>query len=120
MPSEKTIEQKIIKLFRQHGHIAMKYHGDGYGVSSHSDLYGVLQPWGFAFFLEIKKPGEKPTEAQEEFLNEMHDAGSYVGWADSFEEAQQLLDDWESEAPLFWAGSDVVEQDPIDMQVRCV
>lgn len=70
------------------------------GVTSHSDLYGVLQPWGFAFFLEIKKPGEKPTEAQFAFLEEVEGACAFADWTDAFEDAAQILSEWEKDVAL--------------------
>jgi hypothetical protein len=41
--------------------------------------------------LEVKKPGEKPTAKQEEFLESVRDAGGIAGVVTSVEEARELL-----------------------------
>lgn len=76
----------------------------GLGVGS-PDLIGRVKvgPYRGRFFgQEIKKPGEKPTEEQRRWLNELNEDGGYGCWADSVGDAL-LHARWASEgkeAPL--------------------
>jgi len=56
-----------------------------------ADLNGCL-PWGQFFALEIKAPGNEPTEAQWDYLREIAAIGGHAGWADSIEAAEKFFD----------------------------
>lgn len=45
-----------------------------YGVKGHGDIAGIL-PGGRALFIETKRPGKQPTEAQEAFLANVRAVG---------------------------------------------
>ena len=60
------------------------------GVSGMSDLQGH-RPDGRCFYLEIKRPGQKPRENQRRFLDAMRSTGAIAGWADSVEKALEVV-----------------------------
>lgn len=57
-----------------------------------SDLQGHRYPDGRCFYLEIKKPGQKPRENQLRFLSAMRSTGALAGWADSVERALEVVE----------------------------
>jgi hypothetical protein len=65
----------------------------GLGVGS-SDLVGInLQANGIGRFvaIEVKLPGQKPTEAQQHFIDMVLSLGGQAGVAHSVEEAVEIL-----------------------------
>lgn len=44
-------------------------------------------------FLELKKPGEKPTDGQAREILRLTDKGAYADWADSVEEAKTKINE---------------------------
>ena len=52
-----------------------------------SDLLGAIPPHGRAIFLEVKRPGRKPTAAQRAFLEARRAEGAVAFWADSVDSA---------------------------------
>ena len=61
------------------------------GAPGMSDLQGHT-PSGQCFYLEVKKPGQKPRKNQIEFLEAMRSTGAIAGWADSVENALKIVD----------------------------
>lgn len=51
------------------------------------DLMGVVPGSGRACFIEVKRPGNKPTDAQTAFLARVRGLGAIAFWADSVESA---------------------------------
>lgn len=47
---------------------------------------------GIVVFIEVKRPGEEPTQQQHLRMKEMKSYGAIVKWFDSFEEAKEWLD----------------------------
>lgn len=60
-------------------------------VAGHSDLYGTLAPTGRAWFIEVKRRGEKPTPKQARFLAARAAEGCIAGYADTVAGALALL-----------------------------
>ena len=56
------------------------------------DIVGMLRD-GRLFALEVKRPGEKPTEEQAVFLAMVNDAGGLAGVVCNWMEAKKLLDE---------------------------
>ena len=52
-----------------------------------SDLLGAIPPHGRAIFLEVKRPGRKPTAEQRAFLEARRAEGAVAFWADSVDSA---------------------------------
>ena len=61
------------------------------GIPGMSDLQGH-RPDGRCFYLEVKKPGQKPRENQQRFLSAMRKSGAIAGWADSVEKAVEVVE----------------------------
>ena len=81
--------------FVQRTNSATLYTKDGrpvrIGVPGQSDLCGHRPGDGRAWCIEVKKPGEKPRENQERFLQAMRDSGALAGVAHSVEEAVGIV-----------------------------
>lgn len=60
------------------------------GVPGMSDLQGH-RPDGRCFYLEIKRPGQKPRKNQDLFLSAMRSTGAIAGWADSVDRATEVV-----------------------------
>ncbi len=56
-----------------------------------SDLFGVRRSDGRAIFIEVKKPGERPTQNQLNFIEAMKKHGAVAGICYSPEEAIKLV-----------------------------
>lgn len=81
--------------FVQRTNSATLYTKDGrpvrIGIPGQSDLCGHRPGDGRAFYIEVKKPGGKPRENQERFLQAMCDSGALAGVAHSVEEAVGIV-----------------------------
>lgn len=53
-----------------------------YGKTGSADILGIL-PDGRFLAIEVKRPGNKPTELQQQFLDDIVDRGGVAFWADS-------------------------------------
>jgi hypothetical protein len=104
-PVEKDIQNAIVAYLRtRYGAVVIRYNSgvmesDGPGgkrftkfndAPGHSDLGGVL-PGGRAFYMEIKRPGNRPTEKQQAFLDRMAKAGAIVGVATCLEDVDKII-----------------------------
>ena len=54
------------------------------------DLQGHRRD-GKCFYLEIKRRGEKPTEAQHEYIRALRESGAIAGWADCIKTALKVV-----------------------------
>lgn len=81
--------------FVQRTNSATLYTKDGrpvrIGIPGQSDLCGHRPGDGRAWYIEVKRPGEKPRENQERFLRQMRDSGALAGVAHSVEEAVEIV-----------------------------
>jgi len=59
-----------------------------------SDLIGFVPPAARFWALELKQPGEEPTEDQYKFLAAVNAAGGFSDWADDIAEAIITLRRW--------------------------
>lgn len=109
-PLEKDIQRKSIKALRKRGVFVsrtnafqLEYenrHISG-AEAGHTDLCGCLPPTGRAWYIEIKRPGNKPTPLQAKFIAARLAEGAIADWADSVEKVLRILgfepDRWEKE-----------------------
>ena len=56
------------------------------------DLLGAFPPHGTMVSIEVKRPGQKPTKAQTDFLKRRRDEGGIAYWADSVGSALEQFD----------------------------
>lgn len=93
MPSkpESLLTDKIAGVLRKRypGSFWVKIHGSNMQHRGLPDLHGVVQ--GRAAWLEVKMPGEKPTDLQVYTLNQLRAAGAIVGVVYSSEDALSTL-----------------------------
>lgn len=85
---ESEIEARLVHRVRQAGGIAYKFTSPS--RRSVPDRLCVL-PDGLAFFVECKRPGEKPTEAQAREHERLRALGQTVLVVDSYESVDQAL-----------------------------
>lgn len=91
-PRESGITERAAKLLRSRGHLVRKLHGSVFSVKGDPDLYGARRPDGRAFAVEMKAPGEQPSELQHKRLAEWAEAGAVTGWATSPDEALAIVE----------------------------
>jgi hypothetical protein len=105
-PLERDIQKAIRQLLRVHPMVA--WHGrinrgavqDAHGnyvafndIKGCSDLIGMLKT-GHWLAIEVKRPGNVPTEDQQEFLDVVALNGGLAFWADSVDTVAKRLADW--------------------------
>ena len=106
---EKDVQKTIQQVFRLQHNISLIHvdaggagfrRGQAAGAGGHSetpigfpDLLGVIPPQGRAIFIEVKAPGNKPSEAQTRMLDMLRLKGAIAFWADSAESALQQFRD---------------------------
>ena len=104
-PLERDIQKAIRQLLRVHPLVA--WHGrinrgavtDGSSyvqfndIRGCSDLIGQLRT-GHWLAIEVKRPGNKPTADQEEFLDAVACNGGLAFWADCTETVERRLAEW--------------------------
>lgn len=91
---------KIPAFRRNTGAFAGEYKGKRrfvrFSEKGQSDIWGVipariLEPGGLHFEIEVKRPGEKPTPEQDEWLRSMAKAGCIAFVATSVEDVERAL-----------------------------
>ena len=105
-PLERDIQKAIRQLLRVHPLVA--WHGrinrgavqDARGnyvvfndIKGCADLIGQLKT-GHWLAIEVKRPGNVPTEDQQEFLDAVALNGGLAFWCDSVEECSRRIADW--------------------------
>lgn len=102
---EKAIQRAIIdwlntipaiKCWRQNtGAVTAKYKGRTrfvrYGQPGQSDIGGIISPHGVMLQIEVKRPGNKPTDDQYEWLEMVRRAAGIAFWSDSLESCAAQL-----------------------------
>ena len=65
-----------------------------YSEPGMSDLWGWIPSTGRHWECEVKRPGEKPTEAQYAWLHRCAVLGAHASWVDTSAEFEDLLKCW--------------------------
>lgn len=90
---EKQIEQYLCAQVKKRlGGKARKYNSPGRAAEPDRLITWKAGKIGLVFFCECKRPGEKPTAAQEKALQDLRDDGQMVGWVDTKGAVDRLLD----------------------------
>lgn len=86
------LSKRGCKIFRCNvGNFITKYGQEiKIGTPGHSDLYGV-KPGGIAFFIEMKTPIGKASDKQKNFIKVMKQMGCCAGFANSVEQALEIV-----------------------------
>lgn len=89
MQSEKSIEAHLVKKTKERGGRAYKFTSPSRrGVPDRV----VVLPGGKIAFVEVKRPGEKPTPLQRKEIKFLRDLGQQVFVLDCKEDTRQVLD----------------------------
>jgi len=95
--TERDIQDQILK-WCQRGNVHLARTGNDRGRSKSlpegwPDITGWMTVDGVAVFvfIEVKKPGKKPTPAQQSYLEKLAAAGGIAGIAYSLEDAIRIL-----------------------------
>ena len=88
------LETNIVKNIKKKletipGVVVRKRHGTAFGIKGDPDLYGLVR--GRHFEIEVKRPGENPTELQLSRMREWKAAGAITGVARSWEDTKEVL-----------------------------
>lgn len=79
---EKDMERYLINRVKQRGGICLKFVSPGRaGVPDRI----IVLPSGRVYFVEVKRPGEKPTNLQLNMLKELKSLGCEALWIDNKE-----------------------------------
>lgn len=94
---ERDVEEKVVRYAKSRGCLIYKFSSPSHrGVCDRI----IIGPKG-VLFLELKRPGEKPTALQQKFLADVRIkvasdplASSFIGaeWADNVDTAKTLID----------------------------
>lgn len=87
-PLESSVEAALVRYARERGILTRKFASPARrGVPDRIFLYK-----GCVLFLEVKRPGEKPTALQEHELRELRNHGGHAEWCDTVFTGKALLD----------------------------
>lgn len=106
VPLERDVLRAVLQLLRTHPAVAwaarinsgaatdergqfFRFHQ----IAGCSDVIGQMKTGAF-LAVEVKRPGEKPTEPQMLFLRMVEQYGGCAGWADSVDAAQAIVEGW--------------------------
>ena len=93
MISESALEKKVVAHCKARELLTYKFSSPAHrGVPDRIIMGGCK-----VMFLELKRPGQKPTPLQERELSRIRNAGVHAVWAPSFELAAQFVDDFFAE-----------------------
>ena len=85
--TEAQLERKVVEFCREYKLLTYKFSSPAHrGVPDRIILYR-----GRALFLELKRPGKKPTKLQERELEELRAAGCAAHWSDNFQAACDII-----------------------------
>ena len=97
---ETALQNRIIVALCQRGCFAVNHtvgkfyteYGGMVKIGEHgqSDIWGH-RPDGKAFYIEVKLPGEKPRQDQQNFIAAMQNTGAIAGWCTSVEDAIKIV-----------------------------
>jgi hypothetical protein len=85
---EKTIEQRLRVMAKKAGGLAIKWVSPGFdGVPDRI----LILPGGRIIFVELKRPGEKPTPLQNRIIEMLRELGADVRVVDSMEKVDEIF-----------------------------
>ena len=88
--------QPGVRCWRQNtGAFAGDYKGKKrfvrYGITGQSDISGIMLPGGRRIEIEVKRPGNVPTEDQAAWLAMIREHGGVAFWIDSLDKCMELF-----------------------------
>ena len=88
---EKSIVTAIQRWLKASGWLAVKLHGGPLQCAGLPDLLVLVD--GQAVWLEVKRPGQKPTRLQSHMTAKLRAAGCQVATVTSLTEAQRFIEE---------------------------
>ena len=90
MAKEQEIQDKIMDYIKSIGGLPVKFNNIGiYAKAGVSDILACIR--GRFVAIEVKKPGNKPSALQENFINAINSIGGFAFWADNLEDVKDKL-----------------------------
>ena len=86
---EKNIVKRIMASLKEDGFFCIKIHGSEYQMAGLPDVLALKG--GRAYWLEVKRPGGKPTPLQVRMIEKLKGFGCVAGVVFSVEEAKELV-----------------------------
>lgn len=87
---EKDIEKKIVAYAKSKGCLCYKFTSPAQRAVPDRI---IVTPHGVVGFLEVKRPGNKPTPLQNREMEKLSDQSCFVEWHDTVEGAKEFIDD---------------------------
>ena len=89
---EQDIQCKIMGYISSIGGLPIKFNNIGiYAKAGVSDILACIK--GRFVAIEVKRPGKKPSQLQENFINAINDTGGLAFWADNLDDVKDKLKD---------------------------
>ena len=90
---ESTLTAHIMWYARRFGCFAVKWHMSMYGSGGMPDIYILVpaKPHAIPLHIEVKVPGNVPTQRQSKVLRDLQKGGAVAFWTDSLNEVVQLI-----------------------------
>lgn len=86
---EKDLERKVVAYAKSKGVLCFKFASPGNRGVPDRILIG---PNGKVWFLELKRPGQKPTALQLHVIDILRKQGAHAGWANDLGVAKSVID----------------------------
>lgn len=90
MPTERLVEQALIREVADCGGVALKFVSPGW--SGAPDRL-ILFPDGRLAFVEVKAPGKKPSLLQTKRLTQLRNLGFVAGYVDSATSVHEFVEE---------------------------
>lgn len=90
MSKEQNIQDKIMDYIKSIGGLPVKFNNIGiYAKAGVSDILACIR--GRFVAIEVKKPGNKPSALQENFISAINSIGGFAFWADNLQDVKDKL-----------------------------
>lgn len=90
MTKEQDIQTSIMNYISSIGGLPLKFNNIGiYAKAGVSDILACIR--GRFVAIEVKKPGNKPSALQENFINAVNKIGGFAFWADNLQDVKDKL-----------------------------
>lgn len=90
MTKEQDIQTSIMNYISSIGGLPLKFNNIGiYAKAGVSDILACIK--GRFVAIEVKRPGKKPTQLQENFIKAVNTVGGLGFWADNLDEVKIKL-----------------------------
>ena len=90
MAKEQDIQASIMNYISSIGGLPVKFNNMGiYAKAGVSDILACIK--GRFVAIEVKRPGKKPSDLQERFLDAINTIGGLAFWADNLQDVKDKL-----------------------------